>query len=371
MKVPGGAGPGSAGVREGTLLGRALAAWKRLTPFRLDWMQVELSARCQGRCPYCPVEVFRDSRGNGFMTRETFQALLPAFSSADLIYLQGWGEPLVHPHFWDMARRAVGTGAAVGFTTNGLLLDRENRRALLDSGVKILGVTLAGATPEIHERYRPGSPLAALDEYLLRLKEEGEGRGAAGPALHIALQLLAGNVEEVEGMVDLAGKWGAREIVVSPLSLILTREMEKESLHRNPAARADAAAALERAGEKARSHGISFHAYRITEPAREPACRENILRSCFVSAGGDVSPCVMTNVGLDPGAMGAHRFQGKDHPLTPLTFGNARERPLEEIWRSEPARAFRDGFRTRIYQGARGKEGLPSSCRQCYKLFEA
>ena len=112
----------------------------RLIPLGLDWIQVEVSGRCQGQCQYCPVAVLRGRRENGLMAMETFEALLPAFRAADLVFLQGWGEPLLHPGFWEMAGKATATGARVGFTTNGCFLHEKNRWALLNSGVAILGV---------------------------------------------------------------------------------------------------------------------------------------------------------------------------------------------------------------------------------------
>ena len=95
--------------------------------------------------------------------------------------------------------------------------------------------------------------------------------------------------------------------------------------------------------------GLAFQTYRITEAIPEAACRENVPHSCFVSARGGVSPCVMTNLGLGQEAEETDRFQGEDHPIEPLTFGNVRERPLKEIWRSPPARAFRRAIQQRIY----------------------
>ncbi len=312
------------------------------------------------------------------MAMETFEALLPALPAAKLVYLQGWGEPLLHPDFWEMARRAVAAGPRVGFTTGGSLLEREQRRALLESGIGVLGVTLAGGTPETHDRYRPGSPLRALDHNLRSLREESGRREDEGPELHIAFQLLRGNADELTDAVALARSWGAGQMVVSPLSLVLTRAMEEESFHADSVQGAGAAplpASLKRAREAAEAADILFHAYRITGPAREATCRENVLRSCFVSARGDVSPCVMTNLGL-AGESAArttatHRFRGQDHPLETLTFGNVRDRSLKEIWRSDAARTFRKAFERRIYQGARGSGGLPSPCRHCYKLLEA
>ena len=295
------------------------------------------------------------------MAMSTFEALLPFFPSAELVFLQGWGEPLLHPRFWDMARRTVAAGARVGFTTGGSILDRRSRGHLLDSGVEILGVTLAGATAETHDRFRGGSPLDLLHKNLLALKEEKERAGLDTPRLHLAYQLLAENVQEVPQVAALAERWGAVQVVVSPLSLVLTPEMEEQSLHARlseetipsgirdlPKVRNSSGEILnrveellDRAEEVARARGIDFCAYRIRTGARETTCRENVLRSCFVSADGEVSPCVMTNVGLWEGGSATHRFRGEDRPLPFLSFGNVNHRPLPEIWHSTQARAFR------------------------------
>jgi radical SAM protein with 4Fe4S-binding SPASM domain len=109
---------------------------------------------------------------------------------------------------------------------------------------------------------------------------------------------------------------------------------------------------------EARERGIRFHAYGVGDAAGEPSCKENVLRSCFVSAEGEVSPCVMTSPGLMAG------------PVETLSFGNVRDASLDEIWRSGAARRFREIFRRRIWQGTRGRDGLPGPCRSCLKLQE-
>jgi hypothetical protein len=78
----------------------------------------------------------------------------------------------------------------------------------------------------------------------------------------------------------------------------------------------------------------------------------------------------MANVGLAEGALAMHRFRGGDHPLEALTFGNVREHPRAEIWRSHSALAFRKLLRERIDRGASGPAGLPLPCRSRYMLFE-
>jgi len=372
-----------------------------LRPFHLDWLQVEVSSRFEGRCVYCPVSRLRGRRREAVMDPATFGAVEPFFSKVDLVFLQGWGEPLLHPRFWELVERTRDAGPEVGFTTNGVLLDADNRGALLESGVDVLGVSLAGSTPATHDRYRAGSPLATVDDNLRRLRAEKEAAGARTPELHLAYLMLAGNAGELAGAVELAERWGAAEVVVSQLALVLDASLEEESL----LARRDAWPGLrERVAEAealAAAKGIRLHV-RAPRRERDLLCGENVLHSCFVSVDGRVSPCVMTNVGLEDGAEreddaahaspaagpspagpsrtangspGAdarltHRFRGRDVPLETVTFGNVRDRPLPEIWRSDAARSFRHVFRDRVYRGRGSTEPLPTPCRRCWKLME-
>jgi len=305
------------------------------------------------------------------MAMDTFVRLLPSFSSADLVYLQGWGEPLLHPEFWEMTHQARAGGARLGFTTGGVLLDRKNRRALLESGVEIVCVSLAGATPRTHDHFRRGNPLEVLDRNLRILKQEKRATGSPYPALHIAFLLMRENLPELPRVVELAERWGASQVVVSHLSLILNLEMEEQSLLARPPQGSRASDLLEDVQRQAQARGITFHVYGLEGQKTQAACRENVLRSCFVSAQGKVSPCVMCNLGLKEGARVTHRFLDDTVPVHTLTFGNVRDRPLEEIWQSEPARMFRKIFRERIWQGNQGSQGLPEPCRHCYKLLES
>jgi MoaA/NifB/PqqE/SkfB family radical SAM enzyme len=322
------------------------------------------------------------------MELDVFRRLLPAFSAGKLIYLQGWGEPLLHPDFWEMARQAARTGARVGFTTGGTELEETNRRALLESPVEILGVSLAGATPGTHDRFRPGSPLEVLDRNLRALRSKVSAGASHSPALHLAWILLADNLEELSAAVDLARRWGADQLVVSQLSLVLDREMEEQSLLVRHDLWPRAREVLCHVRARARQAGLRFHVHGFGDspPGKEagdldsssqahraagslPACSENVLRSCFVSTAGNVSPCVMTNLGLRSGAEARYRFQGKSFPAEALVFGSLKDASLDEIWQGSKARDFRRVFRRRIWEGTVGREGLPEPCRTCWKLM--
>ena len=81
---------------------------------RFDWLQLEVAGVCNAACAYCALTCYKGVREGGLMDMGTFERMEPHFASAALVYLQGWGEPLLHPKFWEMARRAKASGAHVG-----------------------------------------------------------------------------------------------------------------------------------------------------------------------------------------------------------------------------------------------------------------
>jgi MoaA/NifB/PqqE/SkfB family radical SAM enzyme len=305
------------------------------------------------------------------MTEETFHHLEPSFSVAELIFLQGWGEPLLHPRLWQYVERVRKAGPRVGLTTNGVLLNAENREALIESGLDILGVSLAGAAATTHDHFRGGNPLDTIHGNLRALREEKDRRGAEEPRVHIAFQLLASNLGELPGVIALARAWGAVQIVVSHLDLVLSPAMESEFLPSRPELQDELEDRLLDLQDRARGAGIGFHAYRHAPAEPHLTCTENVMNSCFVTADGDVSPCVMANVGVEEDAGAVHRFRGKEVSLSSLVFGNVNDEPLEKILKSKKARDFRRAFRDRTWTGQRGPEDLPLPCRSCNKLFEA
>ena len=300
------------------------------------------------------------------MEMETFLRMRLSFALADLVFLQGWGEPLLHPRIWEMVRLVKEEGAKVGFTTNGTLLSPGILEHAMDCGLDIMGISLAGATPETHKKMRRGCSFEAIDASLRAFRNLRSK--SPYPSLHIAFMLLKSNWRELNLLLDLADRWEVNEIVVSNLDLVCSPEMEQESLPAHPELWGDVLEALKESREKASQRGIHLHYYRpdIVEPCAQ--CKENVLRSCVISFSGDVSPCVMTNISLKSKSA-AFYFRGGSHPIEKYVFGNINAAPLEEIWNSEKARQFRENIQKRLEMKSPGLECLPGPCHHCYKLF--
>ena len=335
-----------------------------------DWLQVEISGRCSAACSYCPLSCYQAAWEGGLMEEDTFARLVPAFRGADLVYLQGWGEPLLHPRFWDMAGSVKSAGARVGFTTNGTCLNRASLARILDTPIDILAVSIAGATAATSDRWRADNDFVCLGASLDDLKRMKSERHADGPRVHIAYMLLASNWHELELLPALAHSWGVSQVVVNNLNYICSSEVEKESLFERPDLWEPVLEALVAAEQRAGALGIELYYHRPDNRDCRSACTENVLRSCFVSHRGDVSPCVLTNFSIREASAPSHFFRGRAHPVELLVFGNVHRQDLGEIWDSAQARAFRAAFERRLTQQRPDPSELPAPCRRCYKLFE-
>ncbi len=116
----------------------------------------------------------------------------------------------MHPRFWEMAGMAEASGARVGLTTNGTLLDRDNLERLLDTGIDVMGVSLAGTTTASTERFRQGCDLDQLDTSLRELAGMKARRAGKDPEVHLAYILLRPNWPEVADLSGAGGRVGRR-----------------------------------------------------------------------------------------------------------------------------------------------------------------
>src|SRR5512140_1004693 len=121
------------------------------------YVQIEPVGQCNLRCEMCPIQFRRDGPPNGplaFMSWDTFTSLLAGFPALKELHLQGLGEPLMHPRFFDMVRYAAARGIEVSTNTNMTLLPERRAEECVTSGLARLHVSLDGATAGTYEYIR-------------------------------------------------------------------------------------------------------------------------------------------------------------------------------------------------------------------------
>jgi MoaA/NifB/PqqE/SkfB family radical SAM enzyme len=314
----------------------------------LDCIQVEVTSRCPGRCGYCPHTTFRQQWISRDMNMGTFTRLWPLMRRCGRVHLQGWGEPLLNPAFFEMAALARKAGCAASTTTCGLRMDRQVALEIVESGIDIVAFSLTG-TDAAGNASRHGVDFDLVCEAIATLQSVRRERMGVHMEIHFAYLMLASNMEDVRGLPGLAHRLGVHAAVISTLDYIAGPELESEAFAPHETEkRARASTILQETAAEAKRLDVGFH-YVLARPGSPgTSCRENIGRSLYVAADGSVSPCVYVNIPvgtLDPGRR---------------TFGNVNEKDPLEIWESEGFRRFRESL-------SRGNPDLP--CRTCPKRF--
>jgi MoaA/NifB/PqqE/SkfB family radical SAM enzyme len=314
----------------------------------LDCIQVEVSSRCPGRCTYCPRTTLKGQWQARDMEMATFGRLWPLMRRSSRVHLQGWGEPLLNPAFFEMAALARKAGCQVSTTTCGLRMEPGLALRIVESGIDIVAFSLAG-TDAASNASRFGVDFDRVCNAVSLLQNVRRERMGVHLEIHFAYLMLASNIDAVRGLPALMQRLGVHAAVVSTLDYIPEPGLKAEALQPHEAEKlAAAAAVLGEAAAAARRLGLGFH-YELPNPGATGAtCRENIQRSLFISADGAVSPCVYVNVPADVA-----------DPRRRI-FGNVRTQDPHAIWESEAFRRFRERL-------AGGDPDL--SCQTCPKRF--
>jgi MoaA/NifB/PqqE/SkfB family radical SAM enzyme len=112
------------------------------------------------------------------------------------------GEPLVVPHFFDLAECLGEAGVALKIETNGQRFDAAVAKRLARLPVRSVQVSLDGDTQQTYERQRPGASLARAHAACRAVRE-------AGMPLEVTFAPTRINIAEAPLVIDRARALGA------------------------------------------------------------------------------------------------------------------------------------------------------------------
>lgn len=318
-----------------------------------DWIQVEVTTRCNARCTYCPRTVYGGRWPQRDLPLSLFRRLIPDLPLARYVHLQGWGEPFLHQDLFQMASMVRQAGCRLGTTTNGILLDEKTASRVVKAGFHVVAFSLAG-TGANNDAFRRGAPLNRVLEGMRRLVDARKRAGLELPEIHVAYMLLASALEELDDLPEILAGIPVSQVVVSTLDLVADSSLEKEVVGPEDQ---DLLERLERVGQRLRVRGVALHhGLRKTAPAGG-SCSENVLRAVVVGSDGRVGPCVYTNLDVP---IGGRWTEEPSRPPTRIYFGDLAQSSLRTIWENPAYASFRNSFST----GA-----LEPFCRHCPKYI--
>jgi MoaA/NifB/PqqE/SkfB family radical SAM enzyme len=304
------------------------------------FVQIEPVGQCNLRCRMCAVQ-FRQDGSPGkpaFMDFEVFRTLLGQFDGLQELHLQGLGEPMLHPRFFDMVELAVGRGIQVSTNSNLTVVSTALAARCVNSGLHTLHVSIDAADSAIYEAIRLD---ARFDTLLRNLRRVTAAKRAVDPAAalpHIAIVmvLMRRNLDELPALVELAAREGAESLSVQQLchdfseaALPPQYRPMRDFVDAEALSDADlphAQQVFDEASRQAATLGLALRLPRLAPaPARDVRGHcDWPWRGAYLSYDGRAMPCCMVG--------------------TPdrIHFGNAARDGVAEVWNGSAYQAFRD-----------------------------
>jgi MoaA/NifB/PqqE/SkfB family radical SAM enzyme len=316
------------------------------------FVQIEPVGQCNLKCRMCPV-VYREEKPPAFMSYEVFCRLLDQFDGAKELHLQGLGEPLLHPRFFDMVGYAVARGIEVSTNTNLTALSPRRAEECVKSGLRRMHVSLDAADAEVYEYIRVGARFGKVLRNLRWLTDAKVRLGMKLPEIHLVAVAMRRNLEQLPALVRLAHEHGVHSLSVQHLAHDFSESslpqkyrpmrefVEEQTLLGEDPERVqrwfDEARAL------ARALGVPLRL-----PNSKPQPRPDSLRGrarcdwpwrgAYVAYSGEAMPCCMV--------------------ATPdrVNFGSMTREGVVPIWSGEAYRRFREQLES---------DHPPEICRGC------
>lgn len=321
------------------------------------FVQIEPVGQCNLRCRMCSVRFRTDGPADGrpaFMKTGVFKKLVNQLTGAATeLHLQGLGEPLMHPSFFQMVSYAAGRGFRVSTNSNMMMLNRKRAEECVRSRLSWIRISIDGSTPGTYESIRTGSRFSRVLRNIELLKAAKERLRSITPRLFLVMVVMHRNVHELKDIVRLAHRFSMEQVFVQHLCHDFREEdlplqyapmcefVESETLLREEPGRIEnyfkeALSVARELNIELRLPGIKIHEHPDCASGRERCGWP--WRSAYISYDGRAMPCCMIG--------------------TPdrMSFGNMARQGVARVWNNEAYRQFRFQL---------DSAEPPSICRSC------
>jgi radical SAM protein with 4Fe4S-binding SPASM domain len=320
------------------------------------FLQIEPVGQCNLRCQMCPIMFRRDGPPDGpvaFLEMDKFLCILDQFPDLEELQLQGLGEPLMHPRFFDMVTAAADRGIQVSTNTNATLLNDQRAERCVTSGLAHIHISIDGATAETYERIRVRSHFDRVIRNIEGLVGARRRLKSATPRIRMVVVAMRQNLHEFPDLVRLARRLEIDSVFVQHLchdfgesSLPAPYKPMRDFVDEQTLIGEDPER-VERYFTEARAVakelGVDLRLPR-TRPRPHPPGTPGPQRcawpwrGAYLSYQGLAMPCCMV--------------------ATPdrINFGNMAEQGVEAVWEGEAYQAFREAL---------SSETPPEVCRSC------
>ena len=304
----------------------------------------EVTRRCNLSCIHCRAAAERGPYPGELSPEEALRLLDDIVSFSSPVVILTGGEPLLREDIFDLARYGTKRGLRMVMAPNGTLIDGEKALRIKESGIQRVSISLDGATPETHDRFRrvEGAFAGAL-RGIGHLKK-------VGMEFQINTTVTRGNCEELPEVLDLAVRIGA---AAHHMFLLVPTGRGKE-LEEQAIQAAEYEKVLNWFYEQREKFPLQLKATCAPQYYR-------ILRQRMKAEGRKVTPQTHGLDAMTRGCLGgigfcfiSHRGEVQPCGYLEARSGSIREQSLREIWEKSP-----------VFQKLRDFSGYKGRCGHC------
>jgi MoaA/NifB/PqqE/SkfB family radical SAM enzyme len=272
-------------------------------PKRFKKVYIEISNVCNLQCTFCP-EVEQDKR---FMGTELFKKVARAVAPlTEEVCFHLMGEPLLHPEFEPYLEFCHTQGIRVNLTTNGILLNEERMKALMNPALSQINFSLQSFESNFPERDNTS--------YLQRIFDFTESALRERPDLYINYRLWNDGVP---------GSQDSNELILAKIKTGLRVDFKNGSDVRWKKS-------VKIKGRVYLHFDSRFEWPHPSQPIRSTQGFCYGLSSHIgILADGTVVPCCLDKEGI-------------------ITLGNCRSQNINDILQSPRVKSIQDGFQNGI-----------------------
>lgn len=292
----------------------------RYLPRLISW---NVTLRCPLRCGHCYMDAGAQEAEGVLSTKEAYEVIDRISEFCNPVVVLSGGEPLMRDDIFAIARYGTGRGLRMAMGTSGIRIDDGTARALKESGIRRVAISIDSADPAVHDRFRglPGAWERAVQGIRHCLNE------------HIGVQInttvLSPQIQALNDIVSLGTSLGVNDYqVFFPVPTGRASDVPwftptvYEDLIRNLLTTYHATGVNIRPTCAPQFRRIAC-TLGIDDQSWSRGCIAGISY-CRIYPNGDVTPC----------------------PYLPARCGNLRESTFREIWNESPVfRALRDPSR--------------------------
>lgn len=260
---------------------------------------LDVTYRCNERCIHC----YLDHDDHGEMTTAEIKDVLTQLSEAGVFFLTiSGGEVMMRRDLFEILEYARGLLFNIRLKTNGVMIREAEAKRICELGVEEIQISVYSHRAEVHDA------ITKLPGSLRRTTEAIRFLRAQGLKVTIGNVLMAGNLDDYEGVIALAEELGVPHTVDPTITPKIDGDRSILDLN----VKSSALRAI------FRDPNLVGNVEEFCAPP--PAPGEDIMEgypcsaghtSCYISPYGDVYPCV----------------------AFPLPSGNVRKQKFLEIWR--------------------------------------